>query len=243
MSRPLGIKLMSEDDATTQVWRRSTVEHIEEAIDLTWKDPFYDDQPDIIAVFDFPDEDQVAAWFWRQSLPTAMFHSCLGAAFIGLSFFEGNGGNGEEGNPNVLLYVGVFEMVIWMIYLVNRYTMNRTCQRAAKEKWQHLAVTTQGVWVDDTSRNLSLRIPFANIQSVEIGFIHAHLGEFPISCPHPVVKLACDRLPSERTLWSTLSCTNKTICYATNIEKQKEFVSLVLAMKKREEADRMEALC
>lgn len=184
----------------------SSVQHIPEACHLTWTDPHFDDQLGIIAVFDREAEkagNAAAKRFIDISICFAisLICSCLSRQLI----------------------LGILHLTIM---LVSAWQAWRTKQFMLT---QHVAVTTEGIRIEDGSINLFPFLPFEATPARTVSIPFEHVRKISIR-NH---EYCCREDPTLLVVVISLRSQPVDVMELLGIIHAEEFVDLVMALKKR----------
>ena len=206
-------RLQDHDDHDREYSRRtsSAFQHIPEASRLTWTDSFYDGVPGIIAVFDRDALRAANAYFKSYSCVIAFF--LFWALYDVFEFFV-------HSSPDELK----FALVNFVYAVLVGFSAWRGRQNTLTP--QHIAVTEQGVRIDDVVRNsFTQRLGFGlppNNAAVLIPFQHIDLTRHQ----H---QFCCDGDPNLYIV--TIYAHGHKQFEIYGIIRAHDFVDLVMAMK------------
>lgn len=184
----------------------SSVHHIPEACHLTWTDPYFDDQPGIIAVFDRDAEKAGNAAAKRVILICMCFAFSLLVSCLSHEVILG------------ILHLSLTLVFAWQAW--------RTKQSMLA---QHVAITTEGIRVEDRSIN---PFRFLRIDATEPSFTIPFEDVRKISIRDH--EFCCRVDPTLSVVLITLRCQPVVVKELLGIINAEEFADLVRALKKHE---------
>jgi hypothetical protein len=191
-----------------------TFQHLPEARNLTWTDPFYDGKYGVVAAFD-RDAERAGTALASRYLRHAM-------VFVGVSILYWILGaldykySPEESVMDDIL--GVYTLAFACLFGVIAWRARQAMMT------QHVAVTTEGIRIDNGTM-LSLTIPFEHIQKIDVQ-PHKACCIAPVDPMLLIVTVHRESTPLER-----LCCQQTKKLELYGILRGQEFSDLVLGLK------------